>query len=229
MPRLSLFLLVLFMAPVILFADKNIPGLKGKLGATAGSGALDLSALNTRLAVYGYPSLPEWYFTLGGVYQLSDGSIIAEFEYLRYINNSATGNGFIATAGGWCSWVNVGYALINLPFLQIYPIAGIGGGTLSVKVTEDFSANGFDNILSQTNKIIELEKATYTAFIGGGVDFVIDMGAEAQVDLLLGARAGYVFDLSGSSGWSSQGVSLPSGPSSGFSGPLIRVFIGISE
>ncbi|NPU99782.1 MAG: hypothetical protein HPY53_00200 [Brevinematales bacterium] len=229
MPRLALLFLVLFLAPIILFADKIEPGLNGKLGATAGSGSLDLSALNSRFSAYGYPALPEWYFTLGGIYQLSDGGIIAEFEYLRYINNSATGNGFIATAGGWCSWVNVGYALINLPFLQIYPIAGIGGGTLSVKVTEDFSVNGFDNILSQTNKIIELEKATYTAFIGGGVDFVIDMGPESQVDLLLGARAGYVFDLSGSSGWSSLGVSLPSGPSSGFSGPLIRVFIGIYE
>jgi hypothetical protein len=203
--------------------------MKGKLGATAGSGALDLSDLNLRLSSYGFPALPQWYFTLGGIYQLSDGRVLGEVEYIRYINNSAAMNNFIATAGGWCSWVNVGYALINLPFLQIYPIAGIGGGTLSVKVTEDFSAAGFDNVLLQTNKIIELEKATYTAFIGGGVDFVIDMGEDTKIDLLLGARAGYVFDLSGSSGWASQGVALPGGPSSGFSGALIRVFIGISE
>jgi len=212
-----------------LSAAKNIPGMKGKLGATAGSGALDLSDLNMRLSSYGYPTLPQWYFTLGGIYQLSDGRVIGEVEYIRYINNSVTYNNYIATAGGWCSWVNIGYALINLPFLQIYPIAGIGGGTLSVKVTEDFSSSGFNNILSQTNKIVELEKATYTAFVGGGVDFVIDMGSDSPVDLLLGVRAGYVFDLSGSSGWASQGVALPGGPSSGFSGALIRVFIGISE
>jgi len=143
MPRLSIFFIVLFLMPLTLFANKNIPGMKGKLGATAGSGALDLSDLNLRLSSYGFPALPQWYFTLGGIYQLSDGRVLGEVEYIRYINNSAAMNNFIATAGGWCSWVNVGYALINLPFLQIYPIAGIGGGTLSVKVTEDFSAAGF--------------------------------------------------------------------------------------
>ncbi|OHD55615.1 MAG: hypothetical protein A2Y33_13345 [Spirochaetes bacterium GWF1_51_8] len=203
--------------------------LNGKLGVTPGIAQLDTADLNSRLAAYGYPGIPQWYFTLGAIYQLSDGAFVSDIEYIRYINNSLTGGGNVTTAGGWNSWLNLGYAIVNLPYFQFYPMVGLGGGTLTVKVGEDFTGQGFDSILSATNTAVDLEKGVYSVFLGGGIDFSIDLGESNPVDLLIGLRAGYIFDLSATTGWTSHGVALASGPNSGFSGFSARLYVGVSE
>jgi hypothetical protein len=192
-----------------------------------GGARLDISDLNDRLAAAGYPVYDDGFLALGlNASRYRNGVMLgAEAGVLTRPSRTTADGAFRTTVGAGYLMFNVGYAALREGAFEVVPKVGIGGGAVSLQIT-DRGSPSFDEVLAQPGRSSTL--ATGSLLLDGSLGVTYRVGALAPAalrGLALGVRAGYTNSvLTGD--WSRAMNDAPGGPDAGWGGPHVEFMIG---
>jgi hypothetical protein len=199
-------------------------------GYASGGGAwLGLDDLNMSMNNQGY--LP---FSGGFVEKGGFGHIL--------INRILLGGGGFALSGkrtsradtsailsGGVGLFHVGYAFLSKGSLKGYAMVGLGGGSLSLQVTEKNSAD-FEEVLADPKRGSLLATSGFLLELAVGSDFFVKTKTHPNGagGLLIGIQAGYSL-APGWGKWTMPDLNIAGGPKSGLTGFYVRLLFGGSR
>ncbi len=195
--------------------------------AMFGTGTLDIEALNTRLQESGYGSMSDNFTSFGGGgHAIVDRLIIGGEGHALLGKDMSSGEYKFSMAAGY-GFFNVGYIIYRIQDLNIYPLLGIGGGGISLKIAEQGTAPTFNEILENPRKSSELSTSAFLINFAIGADYLLELGKKEKErgGLVFGLRAGYTFALF-KDDWYMNENQVPGAPELGISGPYIRFMFG---
>lgn len=193
-----------------------------------GGSQLDLDALNDRLMRQGHASFSDEFFSIGGGFLREkssnwlvgiEGHVLLVDEQ-DYILKNVTHRAALTVAQGF---FDIGYNLVSLGGLNIYPLIGIGGGGAWLQIGK----NNFDNILEAPQGNAKLTGSAFMLNFALGSDYLIKIKASEQDEtgIVLGFRAGYTYSP-WQGAWSTDSISIEGGPKVGMTGPYVRLMLG---
>jgi len=219
-------LLCLLLLPSTLHAIEIKEG--GMGGFSFGIHWLDLSGLNRELSRYGYGTFRENNYTYGG----SGFGVLGERLIL-----GGEGHGFtqeVSTAAysqrlsGGYGFFDVGYIVLDRWNINVYPMVGLGGGGMGVRITER-SAPTFSDILTDPKREAGLSTAGLMAQAGLGIHYLLNLAPyDNSMDeggLFFGLRAGYTLPFSETE-WEMGDIKISGGPSTGVKGFYLKFIFG---
>ncbi len=192
-----------------------------------GAVSLDLSNLNAALRTSGYPKLPNRFFSFGGGGLSFVNNLVIGGEGSGLSNTSVTGNGNEISLSGGYGMFEIGYRLFSTKKTALYPLLGMGGGGLNLRITnENLSAN-FPDLLKHPAGSVQIGSGAFLLDLGfGGYWLLRAKEKKGRIGgFLVGFRMGYLVALFGQN-WKLQDVSILNAPKTRFSGPYFRVTIG---
>jgi opacity protein-like surface antigen len=195
-----------------------------------GANRLDLNGLNSTLQINNYPSFPDNLFSLGGGGHAVINQFIIGGEGHGLLTSKkdftlADRNYKSALEAGY-GFFNVGYQIIANSSFSFYPLIGIGGGGITLKIS-DKTATSFDEILADPGRNVKLTTGGFLLHAALGTEnlFVTRENENKRSGFVLGLRAGYIFaPIAGD--WHFDGSEIAGGPEIGFTGPYVRLMIG---
>ncbi|TBR21329.1 MAG: hypothetical protein EPO63_08775 [Candidatus Nitrosotenuis sp.] len=212
--------------------DTDLRFVKNRHGAVLylmlGNNSLNLDSLNSRLSANGYSTIEKNFvmFGVGGHAVMDDWICGGEFHWMNQQKTSS---------GAYDLYVNGGYFLINGGYVvrrsdsyMIYPMAGIGLGTLSLNI-QSTAAPTFDEALANPKSGTQLTHTSVVfnvAVAADGLSPVIHAGGSLHMPFTFGFRAGYLFSTP-VGGWQSMEGNANGGPDLSFSGPYLQVIVGL--
>lgn len=192
-----------------------------------GLNTLHLDTLNRYLAKNDYPSLPQSYMTYGVGGHIIHNKFIVGLEIHRFLEKNSIGSkAFNTNAMGRYFILNFGYLLHEKNGLMAYPLAGVGFGQLTLRVTEN-NVHSFQDI-NNFQKGSESITRSFLVNLGFGADYFFNYSQEkkGKNSLMVGVRAGYVFSAI-KDDWSVNHVRVADGPIAGLSSPYICIVFGL--
>ena len=130
--------------------------------------------------------------------------------------------------------IGVGYGLFDLGYIvysskdvRVYPLIGLGGGGLSLRIVEEETSLSFDEVLDNPRRSAELVTGGFLVNLALGVDYLLQLNEDerGRGGLVFGLRAGYT--LSPVKGdWNLDEVAISGGPDMGITGMYVRLMIG---
>lgn len=187
---------------------------------------LDIDDLNTRLASLGYAKFPTHFYTIGGgAHGILESGIVIGGEGHALLSQKETTGTFKTALGGGYGFFNVGYVVYQQNDFTVYPLLGIGGGSVTMKIT-DSEAPLFDEVIGDPKRSTELSTGGFLLDMAVGLDYLFQVGEdERDGGIMIGLRAGYTFSPSDSD-WEMNGNEINGGPDFGVTGPYVRLMIG---
>lgn len=125
--------------------------------------------------------------------------------------------------------LDLGYDVVQLGGLAIFPMLGIAGGDLRLKVDANQPPFLADQ-LSAADRNGEIRRNVGAARLLIGIEQRVLIWESERMWLLFGVRAGYVQQI-GQSNWLHEGRNVPKlqgGPAVDTSGPCLRLSIGLA-
>jgi hypothetical protein len=118
---------------------------------------------------------------------------------------------------------NVGYLVYSKDDLHVYPLVGLGGGELWLKI----GPHSFDDILENPQRSAELSTGGFLLNLALGADYLWKLKEDEKSEggLVFGLRVGYTF-APAKGEWTADGIDISGGPEVGITGPYIRFMIG---
>lgn len=196
-----------------------------------GGNWLDMDELNSRLKDNGYAEFTDSFLSLGG----GGHGIVREriviggegHALLGRTENSTIGDVDYGTkfSAGY-GFFDVGVVAIRARGLDVYPLLGLGGGGVSLDITQS-EIGSFDDILENPNRRAKLSTWGFLINLGLGIDYLAVLGEneEGEGGIVIGLRSGYIFSPFDGD-WSFKDEILPGGPDLGLTGAYIRLTIG---
>ncbi len=205
-------------------ADTHVP--HGGAGYFMIGGTLpDLGALNGALERGGYSRFPRSFFTMGGGGHAFIGRLILGGEGQTLLERGRTSAGRESVLSGGCGFFNVGYAVHSGDGLEVFPLIGVGAGSLNLKIAGRDPVS-FEDVLQDPGRSARLQKSGFLMQAALAADRWLRSGrGNGRGGLFIGIRAGYVFAPAGGA-WELEGLEAEGGPKAGWSGPYIRISIG---
>ncbi len=232
MYRYLLYFLILLL-PAGLFAlngqpsQKNNKPLEGKLMLGGGILYPKVTVLNQYLAQGGFEGQNPEFYHLGVDYQIFSENFISDLEFYWSFNQGQTSGTYQVSFTYDIQLFNIGYLIINYPFLHFYPLVGVGRGSMTLSASETGSPN-FTDILTNASRSFEMDNAGVIFNAGVGLDIILPTSlADNAMRFCIGFRAGYLFDLSDDK-WNAGGVEVSGGPAAILNGAYIRLMMGIA-
>ena len=187
---------------------------------------LDIDDLNDRLSNQGYTEFPTYFYTIGGGgHGILENGIVVGGEGHAIMERDETTGTFETSLGGGYGFFNLGYAVYQQNNLSVYPMLGIGGGSVSMKIT-DSEAPLFDDVLADPKRSAELSTGGFLFDIAVGLDYLFTVGTtQEEGGFMFGFKAGYTFSPSDND-WKMNGNEINGGPDFGITGPYIRLMVG---
>jgi len=190
---------------------------------------LSLDDLNTPLAGAGLPSMDEDFLTLGGAGYGARGRFLIGGEGHALLGRTETtpGGARQLTVSGGYGMFRVGYLAVTRDAFDVYPLFGIGGGGMSLKIAER-GAPTFDQVIADPETSSTLATAMFVLDVAAAANFRITMGEneDGVGGFVLGVQAGYSFSPA-QSGWTLDGTNdVAGGPDLRIQGPYVRLSIG---
>ena len=184
--------------------------------------------LNDQLLGAGYPAFSTSLFTIGGGGMGMLGAFLLGGEGHALIGaDKSTADGALRTRlhGGY-GMLNVGYDLFPDEARSLYPLLGVGAGSMAVRIDER-TMPLFEDVLDEPRRGVEISRVSLLLMVGLGGDRMLEFpGAEdAPGGLAVGLRVGYVVAL-GQGSWSTGVGDVAGGPDLSPSGPYVRLQIG---
>jgi len=201
-------------------------------GAGMGWGILgfqtfDTEALNSTLENNTYSAFSDKFFTVGGGGQGIIKRVILGGEGYALLGETSTqGNRETSIAGG-AGFFNLGYVALSTKTLRMYPLLGIGGGAIGLRIFEKSEGLSFEDVLKDPKRSVELTTGGLLLNLSLGADYLIIMeeNEEGAGGLIFGLRIGYtVAPIKGD--WMMDDLTVSDGPELGMTGPFIRLMIG---
>jgi hypothetical protein len=169
------------------------------------------------------------YLTLGGAGFGTRGRFLigGEGHALLGASESDAGGAHQLSTGGGFGLFRVGFLAISGDAFDVYPMLGIGGGAMSLKIVER-DAPTFGEVLADPERSSSLDTGMFLMDVGLGANYRIVMGErdDGIGGMLLGVSVGYTF-APGDSSWNLDGInSVAGGPTFQIEGPYVRLSIG---
>lgn len=222
-----LLIFIFMVMPVLLLqAQSQKAGSRGYF--MIGSHFLQISKLNDMLKKQGYSKFSSGFISLGGGGYRTVGLLIigGEGHGLLNVNGSSVNNKFKSSLSAGYGFFDLGYLIYSNPSLDIYPMLGIGGGAISLKIRPTSPIN-FDEALVNPQKGVNLSTGGFLLNFAFGTEYFLktENGKDYERGLIIGLRLGYVVTpIKGN--WKFQGLDVADGPKIGFTGPYLRLEFG---
>ena len=192
-----------------------------------GLNKFDLTDLKTKLEERGFEALgKENLFLGGGGYGLIKRKIIIGGEGGGF-SQEVVGDTSKATLSGGYGFFNVGRVIFSKGGFKFFPLIGIGGGALNLRIVERGITPTFDEILKNPGREVNLTTVSFLFNLGVGLDYWLTLGGDEEEEggLLFGVRAGYTVALS-QANWKTADMDVLSGPDVSLTGPYIHLIFG---
>jgi hypothetical protein len=196
---------------------------------------LGLRGLDRDLRTAGLPELERHYLTLGGGGLGTRGRFLIGGEghaLLGASEDDAAGAHQVSSGGGF-GLFRVGFLAVSGESFDLYPLLGIGGGGMNVKIVER-DAPTFGEVLADPERSSSLDTSMFLLDVSIAADYRVAFGDRGDRDdrgdrgggLLLGVHAGYTFAPAHTS-WKLDGInSVAGGPTFQIEGPYVRLAVG---
>ncbi len=179
----------------------------GKVYYQPGFSFLGTSDLNQNLELNGFSAMSSTFLSQNfGAQVVLDRIILgASGTLLNGFSTASAENGTLQASGGH-GLFQVGYMLYSENGFSIYPILGIGSGSVKLSGTKALN-EVFD--ISATNPINSIESSQIVLDLGIGADYLVDFNADPghASGVLVGLRAGYLL-IPSPNQWSANGQIL---------------------
>jgi len=143
------------------------------------------------------------------------------------IGGEATSDSYKTSIGAGYEFFDFGYIVYSAKGLSVYPLLGLWGGGMSLKIVERGTAPSFDDVLDNPKRSAELSTGGFLLNLALGTDYLLKLGGDEKGEggLVSGICIGYTFaPIKGS--WEMDGIEISGGPEIGITGPYIRLMIG---
>lgn len=187
---------------------------------SVGASVTDLGALDDQLEAAGYPTFGSETLTLGAGGYVPVGRFMIGAEGTGVIAPSRGFEGRDLSARGGYGLLTLGYQLTPERRLDVFPMAGIGGGALNLEIGSE-PVDDFDEVLSDPDRGTSATRLSLTVSVGVGTEYPLRSDDEGP---RLGLRAGYLFAPL-SSDWTIDERSVGGGPDATLGGPFVRLTI----
>lgn len=191
---------------------------------------LDLSGLNTRLENAGFSETENPFLNFGGQATFRFGRLVigAEAHWLVNVAGESDRDDTRYDWKGMYGLFNLGVDAVQYKGLSIYPMVGIGGGKMQLKIAEESGAS-FDDILADPGREVRLTQKGLLLDASLGVDyrFTMRQWENRTSYFTVGVRGGYLFaPYSGK--WKMSAGEVSGGPDFGITGPYVQLMLGFS-
>jgi hypothetical protein len=190
-----------------------------------GAQYMELEDLNEALTLNGYPEFDEVFLTLGGGgFAVRNRLVIGGEGHALIQSEETTTNGQFRTGVfGAFGMFNLGYQVVQSGGLSIYPLVGMGGGGVTLRIRQR-EVVSFDEVLEEPGR--ESQMSNGGLLVGGalGMDWFFGSGA-GRGGFVVGVRAGYNYSPL-QSDWHIGGNDVSGGPDTSLTGAFLRVSLG---
>lgn len=193
-----------------------------------GQSILNIENFNAALRNNGYNTISDSFVSFGGGGKAVINNIVIGGEGHGLVGKEEDiGNGYKASISGGYGFFNMGYVVFNIEDLHIYPLLGIGGGGISVKISE-ISLPSFSDILNNPKRGVELSTGGLILSLSLCTEYLLSLGdrgySNKKGGILLGLRLGYTW--SANYNWTLDGSNIPGAPNVGINGYFVRFSLG---
>ncbi len=191
-----------------------------------GGSWINLNDLNSKLESKGYSKLSENLISLGSGGYGRIGRFIIGGEGHALAGKDVISGDYKTSIGIGYGFFDIGYLIYTNGGLNIYPMLGIGGGGLGLKIFENKTAT-FDDVLNNPKRSSELSISGFLFNVAVGIDYLLKLGEDerGKGGLVFGIRGGYVFALS-KGDWKLDELGATGVPQIGITGPFIQLIFG---
>lgn len=192
-----------------------------------GTTQIKINELNKMLKDNGYPECEENLTSFGGGgHGIIKDKVIIGGEGHGLIGRESSNDTYKIRIVGGYGVFNLGYILYSTKNLRLYPIFGIGGGGLSLKIIEKKEDLSFRDVLENPKRGVELSTGGFLVNLAIGGDYLLRLGKDERGEggLVFGIRTGYI--LPHFEKWEMDEIDISHGPRIGVTGPYIRIMIG---
>ncbi|MDZ7262335.1 MAG: hypothetical protein ONB05_09560, partial [candidate division KSB1 bacterium] len=191
----TILVVMTFVPTTLIYSDEGMKKGGGAGGFEFGLNRFDSGELSTKLQAKGFEALEKNNFSLGG----SGYGIIGEKILL-----GGGGYGFQqdvfsdtlkASVSAGYGVFNVGYVVFSKKGLRLFPMIGIGGGGVNLKIVERGVIPTFDEVLDNPRREANVSTGSFLVQFAVGMDYFLKLGEDEKGagGLLFGIRAGYTF------------------------------------
>ncbi len=186
---------------------------------------LDCDGLNAALAAGGYSRFPGSFLAMGVGGHAFIGRLVLGGEGQGLTRRRGANAGSKPVLSGACGFFDIGYIAHSRPGLLIYPLFGVGAGSIDMRLMGRPAAS-FEEVLVDSGKRVRLQKSGFLMHLALGADqWLGSAGHDGRHGVFIGIRAGYAF-APVNSAWELEGAEIDGGPKAGWTGPYIRISIG---
>lgn len=195
--RILTVIIFLIFITFVISADSLAEKIKGGGGGgfMFGVDLFDLEELNNKLEENDFEELDNMMpFFGGGGYGLAGGKVVIGGEGGGSFQSIGGENKKASISAGY-GFFDLGYVVFSKANLKVFPVFGLGGGGISLKIYEIGKMPNFDEILDEPGREVTLSTGGFMTHASIGMDYLLAMGKdkEGQGGLLVGLRAGYVY------------------------------------
>lgn len=185
----------------------------------------DLEGLNDLLESRGIPAFQEDFVTLGFGFNVWLGRWLVGAEGHWLLERKRSTVDFERKLAGNFGFLDAGYAL-QIGKLQIYPIVGIGGGSMKLETVERATPS-FSEVIDEPRRSSELSQLYLLGQGALRADYPIQLSQRDATasGISVGIQAGYNVAF-GHWDWELGGEETSGGPAIGVEGGYIRLAVG---
>jgi len=221
------FTIALLLASLMIYGQDDGKREEGSLSFNIGYAHLDNADFQQFLASE-FSILSEDYVLIGGSgYRMAGDFLIGCSGQFIFGPSDKYGDLKSEIVGGM-GFFNLGYAIHNEEQLKIFPMIGIGGGGMNMKITEGGDLN-LHEVVNNPKREINLTVGNFLLDFSTGLDFspfweISEDGNEGG-GLNVGLRAGYLLGFD-SDKWSYSGGDVNDVPKFGMRSLYVKLLIG---
>jgi len=232
-PKVFLFFLVLQILAFSITKHAEAKEIKLKTGEHGcrgffmfGERIVDLGNLSSTLERKGYGKVSDKFISLGGGGYGIIGKLIVGGEGHGMIERSVYNGDFKTSIWGGYGLFDIGYQIYSKNYMNIYPMIGIGGGAINLRIVERTKPS-FDEIIENPKRGSELSTDGFLLNFSFTIDNLMKIkeGRKCGGGLAYGIRIGYLL-APFKNDWKIYGTKVNNGPRAGFQGPYVVILIG---
>lgn len=193
-----------------------------------GRSAIAINDLNAKLESKGYSRISDNFFSVGGGgHSIINNRLIIGGEGHSLLGEEATSGNYNSSLYIVYGFFDLGYVVYSIKDLRVYPLLGLGGGGMNLKIAEKLTSLSLDDVLDNPKRRAELSTGGFLINLALGIDYLLTLSKDekGRGGLLLGLRAGYTLSPF-KSGWVMDDIEISGAPEIGITGPYIRLMIG---
>ena len=238
MHRRTNFFITFALAVVIVILFSNIsqaqemtPAAKESAGmgySMFGRGTIGIEDLNAQLESAGYSRMSDNFFSAGGGgHAIVNSRFVIGGEGHALLGESVTSGNYQSSVNMSYLFFDLGYVVFSNRDLRVYPLLGLGGGSMNFRIIEEATSLSMDEILANPDRGVQISTGGFLLNLAIGVDYLLNFSGDKndRAGMFFGIRAGYTISPAKGS-WAMDEIEISGAPEIGMTGPYIRFMIG---